>query len=111
MKVFDNDYSLSLLSDIYKHSGNYEQAIDYGSRALQLYETTLGQHPFTASTMHFIAEIYRLNHDPKKSSKFSLLAKSLSNAVSGHHLDTARFIQGYVAFYTFTLYKGFCARL
>ena len=88
-----------LLLDAHRASGNHEQAINiWKTETLPVYKDVLGDHPWTASILRFIAGSYRCLANPKsadsgmadQAEKYSREALELRIKLLGEHHDTAR---------------------
>ena len=79
--------------EIHEHIGSYTEAEGYFSIALNIFEEEDREHPFVATTLHGLAGLHQKTGDKRKSSKYSLIAKNLSELILGDHLDTARFLR------------------
>ena len=79
--------------EIHRHIGSYTRAEGYFGIALNIFKEEDREHPFLATTLHGLAGLHQETGDKLQSSKYSLIAKSLSELILGDHLDTARFIR------------------
>ena len=94
-----NSYLFSTLSsDTYREHGEHQKAIDiWEKKTLQVYEAELGDHPWTASILRYIAGSYKALADGtselekvNKATDYSKKALKLRIKLLGVHQDTAR---------------------
>ena len=95
MKVI---YCLHILPDSYRLFGDHQKAIDiWKENTLPVYKEQLGDHPWTASILSYIADSYKAL--AAGSSERGIIdqaemyyreAQGLRERLLGHHQDTAR---------------------
>ena len=88
-----------LLLDAHRASGNHEQAINiWKTETLPVYKDVLGDHPWTASILRYIAGSYRCLADSESADSgiadqaemYSRESLELRIKLLGEHHDTAR---------------------
>ena len=57
---------------------------------LPVYESILGDHPFVATTLSWIANSYQALEDYENAIKFTRRALAIREQLLGHHQETAR---------------------
>ena len=86
--------SLPLSLDAYRECGDHQKAIDtWKTEALPVYRGELGDHPWTASILRYIAGSYKALAEPGNvdlSVTYSREALELRIKLLGVHEDTAR---------------------
>ena len=91
-------YCLHILPDSYRLFGDHQKAIDiWNENTLPVYKEQLGDHPWTASILSYIADSYKAL--AAGSSERGIIdqaemyyreAQGLRERLLGHHQDTAR---------------------
>lgn len=84
--------------DAYRHCGDHQNAIDiWEEETYEVYRTELGDHPWTASILRYIANSYKAladrSSEPEmvnKAFEYSTKALELRIKLLGVHQDTAR---------------------
>ena len=84
--------------DSYRLSGDHQKAIDiWKKNTLPVYIEQLGDHPWTASILSYIADSYKAlaagsseRGIIEKAEMYFREAQGLRKRLLGHHLDTAR---------------------
>ena len=95
MKVI---YCLHILPDSYRLFGDHQKAIDiWKENTLPVYKEQLGDHPWTASILSYIADSYKTlaagsseRGIIEKAEMYFREAQGPRKRLLGHHLDTAR---------------------
>ena len=95
MKVI---YCLHILPDSYRLFGDHQKAIDiWKENTLPVYKEQLGDHPWTASILSYIADSYKALAAGSsergyidQAEMYSREAHGLRERLLGHHQDTAR---------------------
>ena len=95
MKVI---YCLHILPDSYRLFGDHQKAIDiWKENTLPVYKEQLGDHPWTASILFYIADSYKALAAGSsergyidQAEMYSREAHGLRKRLLGHHQDTAR---------------------
>ena len=95
MKVI---YCLHILPDSYRLFGDHQKAIDiWKENTLPVYKEQLGDHPWTASILFYIADSYKAlaagsseRGYINQAEMYSREAHGLRKRLLGHHQDTAR---------------------
>ena len=95
MKVI---YCLHILPDSYRLFGDHQKAIDiWDENTLPVYKEQLGDHPWTASILFYIADSYKAlaagsseRGYINQAEMYSREAHGLRKRLLGHHQDTAR---------------------
>ena len=95
MKVI---YCLHILPDSYRLFGDHQKAIDiWKENTLPVYKEQLGDHPWTASILFYIADSYKALAAGSsergyidQAEMYSREAHGLRERLLGHHQDTAR---------------------
>ena len=95
MKVI---YCLHILPDSYRLFGDHQKAIDiWKENTLPVYKEQLGDHPWTASILFYIADSYKALAAGSSERGYidqaemcSREAHGLRKRLLGHHQDTAR---------------------
>ena len=95
MKVI---YCLHILPDSYRLFGDHQKAIDiWNENTLPVYKEQLGDHPWTASILSYIADSYKALAAGSSergyidlAEMYSREAHGLRERLLGHHQDTAR---------------------
>ena len=95
MKVI---YCLHILPDSYRLFGDHQKAIDiWNENTLPVYKEQLGDHPWTASILFYIADSYKAlaagsseRGYINQAEMYSREAHGLRKRLLGHHQDTAR---------------------
>ena len=95
MKVI---YCLHILPDSYRLFGDHQKAIDiWNENTLPVYKEQLGDHPWTASILFYIADSYKALAAGSsergyidQAEMYSREAHGLRKRLLGHHQDTAR---------------------
>ena len=95
MKVIN---CLHILPDSYRLFGDHQKAIDiWNENTLPVYKEQLGDHPWTASILFYIADSYKAlaagsseRGYINQAEMYSREAHGLRKRLLGHHQDTAR---------------------
>ena len=91
-------YCLHILPDSYRLFGDHQKAIDiWKENTLPVYKEQLGDHPWTASILSYIADSYKALAAGSsergyidQAEMYSREAHGLRERLLGHHQDTAR---------------------
>ena len=91
-------YCLHILPDSYRLFGDHQKAIDiWNENTLPVYKEQLGDHPWTASILFYIADSYKAlaagsseRGFINQAEMYSREAHGLRKRLLGHHQDTAR---------------------
>ena len=91
-------YCLHILPDSYRLFGDHQKAIDiWKENTLPVYKEQLGDHPWTASILFYIADSYKALAAGSsergyidQAEMYSREAHGLRKRLLGHHQDTAR---------------------
>ena len=88
---------LFFFSDFYRYCDDHLQAIEtWENETLPVYIRELGEHPWTASLLHWIAFSYKILANGKsgdyadKAKRKLMEALQIQTKLLGNHLDTAR---------------------
>ena len=75
----------------YRLSGDHQKAIAiWKENTISVYEEQLGDHPWTASILSYIADSYKTRSYIDQAEMYFREAQGLRKRLLGHHLDTAR---------------------
>ena len=75
----------------YRLSGDHQKAIAiWKENTLPVYKEQLGDHPWTASILSYIADSYKTRSYIDQAEMYFREAQGLRKRLLGHHLDTAR---------------------
>ena len=91
-------YCLHILPDSYRLFGDHQKVIDiWNENTLPVYKEQLGDHPWTASILFYIADSYKAlaagsseRGYINQAEMYSREAHGLRKRLLGHHQDTAR---------------------